>query len=146
MLEVGNVEARIDADDVLVATEERPTGSGETRRAIVGVIVLEPPDQPTTTAGDSSADEDDTAASARRNARDDDQGSHVHAIAVRKRARGRGVGTALLEAALEREGALTANFDVGVRPFYRSLGFEIEPLAEGRCRGRKRLEDDSVSA
>ena len=146
MLEVGDVEARIDADDVLVATEERPTGSGETRRAIVGAIVLDPANQRSTTAGNSSADNAGLRTSARANARDDGQGSHVQAIAVRKRARGRGVGTDLLEIALEREGALTANFDAGLRPFYRSLGFDIEPLAEGRCRGSKRLESDSMSS
>ncbi|MFP8956551.1 GNAT family N-acetyltransferase [Natrialbaceae archaeon A-CW3] len=146
MLEVGDVEARIDADDVLVATEERSTGSEETRRAIVGAIVLDPANQRSTTAGNSSADADDPRTPTRGHARDDGQGCHVQAIAVRTRARGRGIGTALIEVAFEREGALTANFDADLRPFYRSLGFEIEPLAEGRCRGSKRLESDSMSS
>lgn len=62
-------------------------------------------------------------------------GHEVEAVAVRPGRRGQGVGTALVEAAAEREGTLTAEFDEEVRPFYESLGFEVEALGAGRCRG-----------
>ncbi|UTF54235.1 GNAT family N-acetyltransferase [Natronosalvus rutilus] len=113
LLEVGDVESRIDDGDVLVATESRSVGTGETRR-VLGAVVFEPP------------------------VRGETKGAHVVAIAVHRRHRGRGIGTDLLEEALERAGALTANFDADVRPFYESLGFEIESIAEGRYRGVKR--------
>jgi GNAT superfamily N-acetyltransferase len=63
-------------------------------------------------------------------------GSHIEAVAVRRRRRGQGIGTALIEAAADRRERLTAEFDVAVRPFYESLGFAVESLDEpGRCRG-----------
>ncbi|WP_276279906.1 GNAT family N-acetyltransferase [Halorussus caseinilyticus] len=67
-----------------------------------------------------------------------DDGAHVDAVAVRRARRGQGVGSALVRAAAERRGRLTAEFDPSVRPFYESLGFEITPV-EGdgdRLRGR----------
>lgn len=64
-------------------------------------------------------------------------GDHVDAVAVRRTRRGRGIGTALVEAAGERRGRLTADFDPRVRPFYASLGFDIRPRA-GRLRAVRR--------
>jgi GNAT superfamily N-acetyltransferase len=65
------------------------------------------------------------------------EGSHVGAIAVRRRHRGRGIGSSLVRAAAAREGTITAEFDPGVREFYASLGFEIDCGDErDRCRGR----------
>jgi GNAT superfamily N-acetyltransferase len=61
-------------------------------------------------------------------------GEEIVAVAVRPGRRGQGVGTALVEAAADRRERLTAGFDPGVRPFYESLGFEIE-CDDGRCRG-----------
>jgi GNAT superfamily N-acetyltransferase len=61
-------------------------------------------------------------------------GEHVAAVAVRPGRRGQGVGTALVEAAAARRDRLTADFDSGVRPFYESLGFDVE-RSDGRCRG-----------
>lgn len=113
LLEVGDVESRIDDGDVLVATEPRSVGTGETRR-VLGAVVLETP------------------------VRGETKGAHVAAIAVHRRHRGRGIGTDLLEAALEQAGVLTANFDADVRPFYESLGFDVESIAKGRYRGVKR--------
>ncbi|MEY7849304.1 GNAT family N-acetyltransferase [Natrarchaeobius sp. A-rgal3] len=126
MLEPGDVEGRIATDDVLVAgdrrgvatnggtpasdTAPRPNGgepdAGDER--ILGTIVLEPAE------GD---------------------GAHVSAIGVRRRHRGRGIGTTLIERTLEREGRLTVRFDEGVRPFYEALEFSIEPIDEQRYRG-----------
>nr|WP_254714719.1 GNAT family N-acetyltransferase [Natranaeroarchaeum aerophilus] len=61
--------------------------------------------------------------------------THIVGIAVQRRRRAKGIGTALVEAA-SRRGPLTAEFDERVRPFYESLGFEIEPADDpGRCRG-----------
>lgn len=62
-------------------------------------------------------------------------GPEITNVAVRPGRRGRGVGTALVEAAARRRRFLVAEFDAGVRPFYESLGFAVEPLAAGRCRG-----------
>ncbi|WP_050049394.1 GNAT family N-acetyltransferase [Halanaeroarchaeum sulfurireducens] len=58
------------------------------------------------------------------------EGAHIEAIAVRRRRRDQGVGTALVEAATERWGRLTAAFDPPVRPFYESLGFDVERRGE----------------
>jgi GNAT superfamily N-acetyltransferase len=68
-------------------------------------------------------------------------GREIVAIAVRRARRDRAIGTRLVEAAAERyatgEDELIAEFDAGVRPFYASLGFAIEPADEpGRLRGR----------
>jgi len=63
-------------------------------------------------------------------------GDHIDAIAVRRNRRGRGIGTALVEAACPRRERLIATFDAAVRPFYERLGFRVEPAAEeGRFRG-----------
>ncbi|MBX0295575.1 GNAT family N-acetyltransferase [Haloarcula nitratireducens] len=65
-------------------------------------------------------------------------GNRVEAVAVRRRRRGQGIGTALVEAAGERRERLTAAFDADVAPFYRELGFEIEDADEpGRRRGQR---------
>ena len=124
MLEPGAVEPRIAAGDVLVAGDRRgePTtagsaesgGDGSSPEALsrnrerrLGALVLEPRDH----------------------------GAHIAAVAVRRRHRGRGIGTTLVEHALEREKRLTATFDERVRPFYDALGFRISPLDERRYRG-----------
>ncbi|WP_440990353.1 GNAT family N-acetyltransferase [Haloarchaeobius baliensis] len=71
---------------------------------------------------------------------EDDAGGecrHVDAVAVRPNRRGQGIGTALVESALDRCGPderLTAAFDADVRPFYESLGFDIEER-DGRLFG-----------
>lgn len=64
--------------------------------------------------------------------------NEIDAIAVRRKRRGQGIGTRLVESATERvEGELLAAFDERVRPFYESLGFVIEPTTESsRFRGQ----------
>ncbi len=104
MLEPGDVAARIDEGNVLVAGDER---GGDER--ILGTLVLE--------------------------GLEEEAGAHVSAIGVRRRHRDRGIGSALIDRALEREGRLTARFDDGVRPFYERLGFAIEAVDERRHRG-----------
>jgi len=65
-------------------------------------------------------------------------GDRVTAVATRRRHRDRGVGRALVRAALDECGRLVAEFDPDVRPFYASLGFDIETTEgrDGRLRGR----------
>lgn len=60
-------------------------------------------------------------------------GARIEAIAVSRTHRANGIGSALVERAAER-GPLSAEFRPELRPFYESLGFEIE--CEKRCRGR----------
>jgi GNAT superfamily N-acetyltransferase len=64
--------------------------------------------------------------------------THIEAVAVRRRRRGQGIGTALVGAALDRRERVTAEFDADVRPFYDAIGFDIEPLDEpDRFRGER---------
>lgn len=64
-----------------------------------------------------------------------DSGAHIEVIAVRRARRAQGIGRELVETARERYGALTAEFDPTVRPFYESLGFDIEPAGDDRLFG-----------
>jgi GNAT superfamily N-acetyltransferase len=61
--------------------------------------------------------------------------NHIDAVAVRRNRREQGIGSALVEAASERRGRLTASFRPEVSLFYASLGFEIEQTSETRCQG-----------
>ena len=65
-----------------------------------------------------------------RDATDSCGSAHVEAIAVRPGRRDQGIGRALIVAAADRHGRLTADFDERVRPFYASLGFSIEEDGE----------------
>lgn len=66
-------------------------------------------------------------------------GEEVAAVAVRRRRRGQGIGTALVEAAADRRDRLLAGFDADVRPFWESLGFAVEDGDEaGRLHGVRR--------
>lgn len=62
-------------------------------------------------------------------------GDEIANVAVRRRRRGQGIGTALVGAAAARRETLVAEFDADVRPFYDSLGFATEAVREGRYRG-----------
>ncbi|WP_424007581.1 GNAT family N-acetyltransferase [Haloferax denitrificans] len=62
-------------------------------------------------------------------------GDYIDAVAASPSRRGRGVGTRLVRAALDRRGRLVADFDEGVRPFYEALGFDIEERDGGDGRG-----------
>jgi GNAT superfamily N-acetyltransferase len=57
-------------------------------------------------------------------------GEVIEAVAVRRNRRDQGIGSALVAAAAERRERLVAAFDPRVRPFWESLGFEIEPADE----------------
>lgn len=67
----------------------------------------------------------------------------IRAIAVRPRRRGQGVGSALVDAMEDRWDPVTAEFDERVRPFYETLGFDVEPVGDGRFRGVKRTTPDT---
>lgn len=107
MLATDDLPARVAAGDVLVAGEEE---------RVLGAVVLEPPELMPAWARQRGAD------------------AHVGAIAVRRRRRDQGVGTALVEAATAR-GRLTAAFDADLRPFYEGSGFAVEPSDDDRLRG-----------
>lgn len=57
-------------------------------------------------------------------------GDEITHVAVRRRHRGQGIGTALVREAVADRGTVMAEFDRRVRPFYEALGFEIEPVDE----------------
>lgn len=65
---------------------------------------------------------------------------HVDAVAVRRARRGRGVGSALVAAAVDRGAsvpavdAVTAAFDAGLTAFYEALGFSVAVDDEGSGR------------
>lgn len=52
-------------------------------------------------------------------------GDAVDSVAVRPGRRGQGIGSALVEAALDSTERLVAEFDPQVRPFWESLGFSV---------------------
>ena len=63
-------------------------------------------------------------------------GTEITAIAVRRRRRGQGIGTALVDAAAARCEALSATCDRRVAPFWRAAGFELTVLdSTDRVRG-----------
>lgn len=65
-------------------------------------------------------------------------GDHIDAVAVRRRRRGQSIGSALVEAAVDRRDRLTAEFDADLRPFYEGLGFTVESTDQpGRLRGER---------
>ena len=61
----------------------------------------------------------------------------ITALAVRHWARGDGIGTALVEAALADVPALHATCESALEPFYASLGFRLYRLPDGRLIGRR---------
>ena len=101
------VDARIAAEDVLVARSTRTGG-------VVGALVAVRPDS---------------------------SRLHVDAVAVRRARRGRGIGSALVAAAVDRgESApavetVTARFDADLAEFYEALGFAVD--ADGAAAGRR---------
>lgn len=113
MLEPGSVEDRIENGNVLVAGDRRGGTSegGEGSERVLGTLVLK--------------------------SLDGERGAHIGAIGVRRRHRDRGIGRALIDRAIERDGRLTARFDDDVRPFYERVGFAIEPIDGRRHRGVK---------
>ena len=80
---------------------------------------------------------------------------HVDAVAVRRARRGRGIGSALVDAAVgraERDTAVevvTAAFDAELRGFYTDLGFTAVPDTETReaerLRGRRAVDGGAVA-
>lgn len=74
-------------------------------------------------------------------------GQEITAIAVRRRRRGQGIGRLLVEHASRRRSKLVAAFEARVRPFWKSVGFEIESTAEeGRLRGHVAVGEGSLGS
>lgn len=140
-LEVDDIAERLSAGDVLVAVADG--GNDDSDDRVLGAIVLDPdgppgasadadggdPTEPSGANGD--ADGDDRVPS---DAIDVEDATYVTAVAVLRGRRGRGIGSALAEAALDCEGRLVADFDPSVRPFYETLEFAIVET-DGRCWG-----------
>jgi GNAT superfamily N-acetyltransferase len=57
-------------------------------------------------------------------------GDEIVNVAVRRRRRGQGIATALVESAAARRDRLVAEFDSDVSPFYESLGFDVETVGD----------------
>jgi GNAT superfamily N-acetyltransferase len=65
-------------------------------------------------------------------------GREIIAVAVRRRRRDQGIGTRLVETASQRRDRLRAEFDERVRPFWDSLGFDVQRIeGSDRLRGRR---------
>jgi GNAT superfamily N-acetyltransferase len=107
MLATPELGDRIPAGDVLVAEDGGP---------ILGAVVVVPPGRAPEWARERGTD------------------AHVAAVAVRRRRRGQGIGSALVDAVAE-SGRVTAAFDPDHRPFYEGLGFAVERGPDGRLRG-----------
>lgn len=163
LLAVDGLDERLAAGDVLLAVEPRSessTGDTDASEGVAGASGDE-----ASAGGDTGASEGETEPSGNEAAASGDEtgargedadasdectpdralgvivlepqsrGEHVVAIAVHRSRRDRGIGRALVDAALDRERRLTARFDERVRPFYESLGFEIEPIDGDRYGG-----------
>ncbi|WP_435073765.1 GNAT family N-acetyltransferase [Halorubrum sp. HHNYT27] len=82
--------------------------------------------------------------------RPDPRRLHVDAVAVRRARRGRGIGSALVAAAVRRAerdvavDAVTAAFDSKLEAFYTDLGFQIDRNRCGGDRGVGESEADRV--
>ena len=68
----------------------------------------------------------------------------ITSIAVRRRRRGQGIGTALVERVTDRHQELSAEFDTAVSPFWAAVGFESEPIGNGRCLGRRQSAESNT--
>lgn len=131
----------------MIVREARPDEALAVRR-LLDAAMLEPGDVAARIeAGDvlAAVDEDGERVLGAIVLEPRERGAHVAAIAVRRRRRDRGIGTALVEAALERAGRLTARFDEGVVPFYESLEFAIEPVDDRRFRGVRSDDADGTN-
>lgn len=106
LLEIADLGEPLADGDVLVAT---------TGEAVVGAVVV---------AREGPADRSPPA--------DWPAGTHVRSIAVRRKRRRTGIGTALLRAALERWSPLVADFEADVEGFYAAMGAERRATSDGR--------------
>lgn len=113
------VHGRITSNEVLLAVADE---------RVLGVLVTRSAGNSPHELGERTASEGDAFVS---------PGTRIEAIAVRRARRGQGIGTALVAATDARtDGPLSATFDAAVRPFYESLGFEIQSVGDDRCYGR----------
>lgn len=66
--------------------------------------------------------------------------NEIDAVSVRPGRRGQGVGTRLVETALDRHGDLEVAFDERVRPFWESLDVSIDSVDGDRYCGTLRID------
>ncbi|MFB6117388.1 GNAT family N-acetyltransferase [Halosegnis sp.] len=107
-----------------------------TVRSIFDVAMLRVPDFPKQTLVVAAEDDNVLGAMAVETEGFAEPGE-IHAIAVRPRRRGQGIGSRLVEEASRRWDPVVAEFDERVRPFYEAHGFDIQPVGGGRFRGVK---------
>ncbi|MFB6095970.1 MAG: GNAT family N-acetyltransferase [Haloferacaceae archaeon] len=112
------VDRLADAGHVLVA---------ERAGSVVGAIVVDP-DAP-------EAWTDDSTDTAEPRSAPPTAAAHVRAVAVARRHRGRGIGTALVATAAGQYGSLSAGFRPEVEGFWTALGFEVVARVGGRLYG-----------
>lgn len=140
-----------DADVREATPDEEPTARGILNAAMLEVddATVERSTLLVAVAGDGDGDGNGDSNGDGDTDGDDDRllgalvldGDEIDAVAVRPGRRGQGIGSALVEAAGARRDEVTAHFDPGVRPFYESLGFDIDcsiDRGNDRCRGRLR--------
>ena len=70
-------------------------------------------------------------------------GDRITAIAVRRRRRDQGIGTALVRRAASERDRLVATVDADVLPFYERLGFDVRKLENGRYAGVIETDSDT---
>jgi GNAT superfamily N-acetyltransferase len=68
-------------------------------------------------------------------------GDRIDAIAVRRRRRGAGVGSALVGALARSVDRLVVDCGPSVAPFWAQLGFDLETLPDGRRWGQRECSD-----
>lgn len=110
LLEIADLDEPLADGEVLVAT----TGEAVVG-AVVGAVVV---------AREGPVDRSPPA--------DWPDATHVRSIAVRRKRRRTGIGTALLRAALERWSPLVADFEADVEGFYAAMGAECRVMPDGR--------------
>lgn len=123
VLDVAALDDRLAADEVLVGVDDG---------RVCGAIVVAP-GGPTDRSG-SRRDADSTRSALCPERWLD--AAHVRAVAVRRRRRGRGIGSALVREAADRFGPLVADFGRELRPFYDPIADEVVATDDGRCWAR----------
>lgn len=130
------VEQAIETGDVLVGFKSVEAGNSDAQSAVTNNQSAGSDERSTSSDARSTGGEERSPGSAEILGALVLDGEEIVAVAVRRRRRGQGIGSALVDAARNRHGRLVAHFRESVRPFWESLEFDIESTDEdGRFRG-----------